>query len=231
MTFVNNAVTNCSVGPTLPGLSDTLLTTDPQSSPATDAHTARANWYALYTCARHEKHVAEQITQRRISCFLPVYRSVRRWKDRRKELELPLFPGYVFARVTPQEYLRVLQVAGVVRFVGFNGRPVPVADSEMECLMHALKGGVRAEPHPYLTEGRRVRVKSGPLASAEGILVRRKDKCRVVLSLALIMRSVIVEVDEADIEPCETRSVTFSSLRKRTRAFGRPNEADDATAN
>ncbi len=178
------------------------LTVDSQIPPVAHTTPTQANWYALYTCARHEKHVAEQIKQRRISCFLPVYHSVRRWKDRHKELELPLFPGYVFTRISPQEHLRVLQVAGAVRFVSFNGRPAPVADSEMECLINGLSGRVRAQPHPYLTEGKRVRVRYGPLAPAQGILLRRKDKCRVVLSLALIMRSVSVEVDEADIEPC-----------------------------
>ena len=161
-----------------------------------------SKWYPIYTCSRYEKRVAEQLRERQLSCFLPVYRSVRRWKDRRKELELPLFPGYVFARVTPQDQLRVLQLPGVVRFVSFNGHPVPVNDAEIEGLMNGISGGVHMEPHPYLTVGRRVRVRYGPLAPAQGILVRRKDKFRVVLSLDLIMRSVSVEVDEADIEPC-----------------------------
>jgi len=161
-----------------------------------------SSWYALYTCPRHEKQVAEQIKQRRISYFLPLYRSVRRWKDRRKELELALFPGYVFVHIALQDRLRVLQLAGAVRFVSFNGHPIPLPDSEMESLMNALASGVRAKPHPYLTVGRRVLVRYGPLAPAQGILVRRKDKFRVVLSLDLLMRSVGVEVDESDIEPC-----------------------------
>jgi len=163
---------------------------------------AQAHWYALYTCPRHEKRVAEQIRQRRVSCFLPLYRSVRRWKDRRKELELALFPGYVFVHIAPQDRLRLLQLAGVVRFVSFNGHPAPLSDCEMESLMKGLTRGVRLEPHPYLTVGRRVRVRYGPLARSQGILVRRKEKFRVVLSLDLIMRSVCVEVDESDIEPC-----------------------------
>jgi transcription antitermination factor NusG len=146
--------------------------------------------------------VAKQIERCRISCFLPLYRSVRRWKDRRKELELALFPGYVFVRIALKDRLRVLQLPGVVRFVSFNGYPVPVPDGEMESLMNGLRSGVRLEPHPYLTVGRRVRVRCGPLARTQGILVRRKDKFRVVLSLDLIMRSVGVEVDESDIEPC-----------------------------
>jgi transcription antitermination factor NusG len=160
------------------------------------------SWYALYTYPRHEKRVVQQIEQHRISCFLPLYRSVRRWKDRRKELELALFPGYVFVRIALQDRLRVLQLASAVRFVSFNGRPLPLPQGEMDALMNGLKSGVRAEPHPYLTVGRRVNVKHGPLAGSQGILTRRKDKFRVVLSLELIMRSVAVEVDEADVEPC-----------------------------
>jgi transcription antitermination factor NusG len=167
-----------------------------------DGDREAGNWYALYTCPRHEKRVVQQIEQNRISCFLPLYRSVRRWKDRRKELELALFPGYVFVRIDLQDRLRVLQLASVVRFVSFNGRPVPLPRVEMEALMSGLASGVRAEPHPYMTVGRRVNVKHGPLAGSQGILVRRKDKFRLVLSLDLIMRSVVVEVDEADVEPC-----------------------------
>src|SRR5580692_4951438 len=82
------------------------------------------SWYALYTCPRHEKRVAEQVEQRRISCFLPLYRSVRRWKDRRKELDLALFPGYVFVKIAPEERLQVLRLHGVVRLVTSNGQPV-----------------------------------------------------------------------------------------------------------
>jgi transcription antitermination factor NusG len=163
---------------------------------------AGANWYALYTCPRHEKRVAEQIRQRRVSCFLPVYRSVRRWKDRRKELELALFPGYVFVHIVPEDRLRVLQLAGAIRFVSCNGHPVPLPDGEVRSLMNGLHSGVRVQPHPYLKIGRRVRVRYGPFSKAQGILVRRKDSLRVVLSLDLIMRSISVEVDESDIEPC-----------------------------
>ena len=162
----------------------------------------QSHWYAAHVCSRHEKQVARQLEERRVSCFLPVYRSVRRWKDRRKELDLVLFPGYVFVHLDLKDRLRVLQVPSVVRFVSFNGHPAALPDSEIEALNNGLAGGVRAEPHPYLKVGRRVRVKYGPLAGAQGILVRRKDKFRVVLSIDLIMRSVAVEVDEADVEPC-----------------------------
>ena len=159
------------------------------------------NWYALYTCPRHEKRVAEQIEQRSISCFLPVYRSVRRWKDRRKELELALFPGYVFVRMALENKLRVLELPGAVRLVSFNGKPAAIPADEIETLRDRLSGASSIEPHPYLRTGRRVRVRSGAMAGLEGIVVRRKDRCRVVFSIDLIMRSVAVEVDQADLEP------------------------------
>ena len=158
------------------------------------------NWYALYTCARHEKRVAQQIERRSFSCFLPVYRSVRRWKDRRKELELALFPGYVFVRMALEKKLRVLEVPGVVHLVSFNGQPAPVPAEQIETLRERLSNAGRIEPHPYLSKGRRVRVRSGAMEGLEGIVVRRKDSCRIVFSIDLIQRSVAVEVDEADLE-------------------------------
>src|ERR1700687_3594289 len=97
-------------------------------------HMPEGDWYALYTFPRHEKRVAEQIEQRRFTSFLPVYRSVRRWKDRRKELELALFPGYVFVRIAPHDKLQVLQVPGAVRIVTFNGQPAALPEQEIECL-------------------------------------------------------------------------------------------------
>lgn len=157
-------------------------------------------WYALYTCARHEKRVADQIERRNFSCFLPLYRSVRRWKDRRKELELALFPSYVFVRMELAKRLQVLQLPGVVRLVSFNGQPVALPANEIEALQERLSGDVKVEPHPYLRAGRRVRVRNGAMQGLEGIVVRRKDRCRVIFSIDLIQRSVAVEVDEADLE-------------------------------
>ncbi|MFZ3341082.1 MAG: UpxY family transcription antiterminator [Terriglobales bacterium] len=157
-------------------------------------------WYALYTAPRHEKFVADQIDRQGLACFLPVYRSVRRWKDRRKELAMVLFPGYVFVQMALQNRMRVLQLPGAVRLVGFNGQPAALPQEEIENLRTRLSYSTNIEPHPYLNIGRRVRVRSGPLLGLEGIIVRTKEHCRIVLTIHLIMRSVAVEVDDGDLE-------------------------------
>ncbi len=157
-------------------------------------------WYAAYTCAKHEVRVAQELDRRLVEHFLPQYESLRRWKDRKVKLQLPLFPGYVFVRLALQDRLRVLQIPSLVRLVGFNGRPAILPDQEIEALRNSIAAKLRAEPHPYLTMGRRVRIVRGPLAGSEGILVRRKNSLRVVLSLNLIARSAAVEVDSSDLE-------------------------------
>jgi transcription antitermination factor NusG len=159
-----------------------------------------AQWYVVYTTANHEKRVTQQLQQRSLQHFLPLYESVRRWKDRRVKLQLPLFPGYVFVRLSSWEQAQVVRVPGIARLVGFNGRPAALADEEIEALRTYTMMPLGAEPHPYLIVGRRVRVRRGALAGMEGILVRRKNALRVVLSLDLIMRSVSVEVDAGDLE-------------------------------
>jgi transcription antitermination factor NusG len=160
-----------------------------------------SRWYVASTAPHHEKWVARQLEGFQVQHFLPLYRSLRRWKDRRKELELPLFPGYLFVRIPLSERLRVLRTPGVVQIVGFQGRPQAVPDSEVETLRQSVLHGTSLQPHPYLKVGRRVRVQSGPLTGMEGILVRQKDAFRVVLSVEMITRSFAVEVDAADIHP------------------------------
>ena len=157
-------------------------------------------WYAVYTNSRHEKRVASLLESREIDCFLPIYKTVRKWQDRRKEVELPLFPGYLFVRMETHARLKVVTVPGLVRIVGFDGRPAPIEESVIESLRTGAWQANRVEPHPYLKIGRRVRVRYGPLQGMQGILVRRKDRFRLVLSIDLIMRSVSVEVDEEDVE-------------------------------
>ena len=165
------------------------------------------NWYAIYTWARHEKRVAEQLEQRQLRNFLPLYRALHRWKDRRKEVELALFPGYVFVHLALRHRLRVLEIPSVVHLVSFQGKPAPLPEHEIEKLLQGVNGRVRMGPHPYLQAGQRVRVRTGPVAGLEGILLRRKEGARLVVSIEILMRAVAMEIDEADVEPLiETRS-------------------------
>ena len=174
----------------------------------TTSDTSARRWYALYTCARHEKWVAHQLQERCFESFLPLYRSVHQWKDRRKVVELALFPSYVFVRISSWERIRVLQVPGVVQLVSFNGIPAALPETEIQALRNGFDQKLCAEPHPYLTAGRRVRVMRGPLLGAEGILIYHKGKSRVVITLDVLMRSVAVETDTADLEPLPTPGIT-----------------------
>jgi transcription antitermination factor NusG len=174
-----------------------------------DPAIVQPHWYAIYTCANHEKRVAAELSARAVEHFLPLYSSVRRWKARRVRLDLPLFPGYVFVRLALVERLRVLQIPSVVRLVGFHGLPTALPKSEMEILRAGLSQRSGAEPHPSFTVGRRVRITGGPFAGFDGVMKRGKSSLRVVVSLDVIQRSVAVEVDRAEIElrPEETATV------------------------
>jgi transcription antitermination factor NusG len=163
-------------------------------------HSSLKLWYAAYTCANHEKRVAQQLSVRSVEHFLPLYESVRRWKDRRVQLQLPLFPGYVFVRMALRDRLQVLEIPSVARLVGFNGAPTPLPDGEIEALKAGLAGGVRAVPHPYLKVGRRVRITSWPFEGLEGILIRRKNGLRFVISLDLIQRSILLDVEASSVD-------------------------------
>ena len=176
--------------------------TDVQRTPVLPARVLdQTQWYAAYTCSRHEKRVAEQLQLRGVEHFLPLYASIHRWRNGRHRVELPLFPGYVFIHIALRERLRALEIPGLVRLVGFSGVPFPLPESEIVAMREGLLAGITAQPHDYLTAGCRVEVVRGPLQGAKGILLRRRGKCRLVLSLDLIMRSVVVEVDGDDVLP------------------------------
>ena len=168
--------------------------------PAGGSQQGPRGWFAVYTCAQHERRVDEHFAQRSIESFLPLYDSVRQWKDRRVQLKLPVFPGYVFVHIALADRLQVLQTPSVVRLVSFSGQPHAVPEHDIEALRSGVANGLRIEPHTYLAIGSRVRVIRGPLQGLEGILVRKKNVCRVVLSLDLISRSAAVEVEFKDIE-------------------------------
>jgi transcription antitermination factor NusG len=170
-------------------------------------------WYAAYTRSHHEKTTAEHLTQRSIEHFVPTYDSVRMWKDRKKRLELPLFPGYVFVRMLLDEKRSVLVVPGVVRLVGFDNHPLAVPDDEIETLRSVVAHKLKIEPHPFLVAGRRVRILRGALEGMQGILVRRKGRLRMLLSIELIRRTAMIEVDAQDVEPIPEARSRFSSSR------------------
>ena len=157
-------------------------------------------WYALYTRSRHEKRIKDRLDHQSLESFLPLYQAVHRWKDRRMVVSLPVFPGYLFVRmVLPKHRRPVITLPGVVSLVGRAGCPTPIEDHEIESLRRCSIFGQSVMPHPFLTIGRRVRVLRGPLADLEGILVRRKGKSRLILSVQLIARSIAVEVDGSDV--------------------------------
>jgi transcription antitermination factor NusG len=158
------------------------------------------SWFTAYTAPRHEKKVAEHFQQRQIDFYLPLYSSRRRWKDGSKTiLELPLFPSYIFVHIALENRVQVLEVPGVVSLVCCGKKPVTLPDLEVENLREGLQLR-KAEPHPYLVIGERVRIRVGPLAGMKGVLLRENNNLRVVLTLTQIMRSVAVEVDRSDIE-------------------------------
>lgn len=159
-------------------------------------------WFALYTTSRHEKRVAEHLSQREIEHYLPLYRSRRKWKDgSRITLDLPLFSGYVFVRICRNERVRVLEVPGALTLVmGTGGQPAALPDATIQALQSGLQV-YEAEPHPVLTSGQRARIRSGAFSGLQGIVVPQKNPCRVVLNLESIMRSFSVEIGVECLEP------------------------------
>jgi transcription antitermination factor NusG len=175
-------------------------------------------WYAGYTASRHEKRVAEHFAQRGVEHFLPLYETIHRWNNGRHRVQLPLFAGYIFVHIALRDRMRVIEVPGFVRLVGFNSLPCPLPEVDINRMKEALNKGVVTEPYPYLTVGTRVEVRNGPLQGMTGILLRRQNKCRVVISVDLIMRSMAVEVEAADVVPVRSSALSASqdAARRKT---------------
>lgn len=158
-------------------------------------------WFALQTRSRYEHFVAAMLRGKSYELFLPVFTSQHRWSDRLKNLELPLFPGYLFCRFDPLDRFPIVVTPGVLRVVGTGKNPVPVADAEIAALQTAVKSGLPREPWPFLQIGQRVRVECGPLCGLEGILAGFRGHHRLVLSVTLLQRSVAVQVEESWVRP------------------------------
>lgn len=164
-------------------------------------HDAPRYWYAVQTRPHHEKRVEERLKMKSLPTFLPLHRCRHRWKNGvHADLEIPLFPGYLFARVSDYDRLTVMQLPGVVGLAVSSAHPTSIPDQEIEVLRTAVDS-LGATPHPYLKTGEKVRIVAGPLAGMDGILTRRKHELRVVITIELIMRSLVVEVSESDLQP------------------------------
>jgi transcription antitermination factor NusG len=159
------------------------------------------NWYAIYTRSRHEKVVAEELWRRDIEVFLPLRNVVSKWKDRKKEVQFPLFPGYLFANVIMRDRrLDILKVPSVVRIIGFQDRPEPIPDDQIVAVKTLVFSELPYDPFPDMAVGDRVRVRRGPLRGLEGMLVEKKSRYRFVISVDLIQQAVSCEIDSADVE-------------------------------
>lgn len=165
------------------------------------------SWWALYTRHQHEKTVAAMLSFKGIEVLLPLYEARRQWKDRNKLQSLPLFPGYLFVRTTYDCKLHVLTTPGVHMILHRGQEIAIIPDSEIEAIQMAVSTRAKVEPHPYLKCGTRVRVTCGPLEGVFGILVRKKNVSRLVLSVDMLAQSISVEVRAADVEPCNAEAV------------------------
>ena len=182
-------------------------------------------WWALYTRHQHEKTVAEMLSAKGFEVFLPLYESVRRWKDRSKKLSLPLFPCYVFLRGGLNRRLQVVTTPGV-HMILFHGEQVAMIPGvEIDAIRKAVEGPFPVEPHPFLKCGERVRVTRGSLQGVEGVLIRKKNLYRLVLSVEMMAKSVSVEIDATDVEPAPARNSTDASPDRQYAGVGRSGEA------
>jgi len=160
-----------------------------------------ARWYALRTRSRHEKLVRDRLEAQGIEELLPTVKRLSQWKDRKKEVEVPLFSGYCFARFAWPDRLAAQKISGVVEIVGGGDRPEPIPDEEIEALKTLMASTLRYDAHPYLHEGMAVEVVRGPLQGVHGILLRKDKRHRLVISVHLIQQAAAVEIYDSDVVP------------------------------
>lgn len=158
-----------------------------------------AAWYAIWTRSRHEQVVRQQLEQKQIDVFLPTVLKWSRWKDRKKQVSWPLFPGYCFAKFDPGQRVAVLKCTGAVSIVSFNGSPAPIPEEELHGIRQLVESDLQFDPCPLIHEGDKVEVTHGPLKGVVGRLVRKGTHARLVLAVDLIGQGVSVEVDAADV--------------------------------
>jgi transcription antitermination factor NusG len=193
-----------------------------------ESQTCEFSWYAIYTRHQHEKMVAQILTSKGFEAFLPLYTATHDWKDRSKTLSLPLFPCYVFLKGGLERRLQIITTPGIFGLVSSGGQPAAIPDFEIEAIRRAVDSGARIETHPYLKCGNWVRVKCGPLAGIEGILVRKRNISRLVLSVEILGTSAAMEVAAFQVEAINnTRRRDFNN---EVGAGSRHTRADGAIA-
>jgi transcription termination/antitermination protein NusG len=160
-----------------------------------------ASWFAIWTRSRHEHVVREQIERKQFDAFLPTVTRWSRWKDRKKKIDWPLFPGYCFARFNAEDSLAILKCTGVVNIVSIEGRPAPIPEHEIDGIRRLLETDLQYDPCPMIHEGMMVEVIHGSLTGVVGRLVRKGAHARLILAVDLIGQGVSVEVDAADVRP------------------------------
>jgi transcription antitermination factor NusG len=168
----------------------------------------RLPWFALQVRTRHEMGVARHIRGIGYEEFLPLYMCRKRWSDRVKEVESPLFPGYLFCRFDPQNRLPILKIPGVIQIVGNSRQPIPVDEGEIDAIQNLVTSGIPNQPWPFLEVGERVHIEAGPLRGLEGVLVEFRGSRRLILSVTLLQRSVAVEMDAASVRSERTLATT-----------------------
>ncbi len=160
---------------------------------------AAPRWYALRTKSRHEKLVRDQLDKQGIEPLLPTVKRLSQWKDRKKEIEVPLFSGYCFVRFSQLERTPVQKIVGVVEIVGSGSRPEPIPEQEIDALRRLMMSVLPYDPHPYLHEGMRVEVVRGPLQGVQGILLRKEKRHRLVIGVRAVQQAAVVEIDVKDV--------------------------------
>jgi transcription antitermination factor NusG len=164
------------------------------------SNVSESPWYAIYTRHQHEKMVAQILTSKGFNTFLPLYATTHKWKDRTKALSLPLFPCYVFLKGDIERRLQIVTTPGIFGLVSSGGQPAAIPNVEIEAIQRVIESGTRVEAHPFLKCGNRVRVKCGPLAGIEGILVRKKSVSRLVLTVEILGTAAAIEVSAFQVE-------------------------------
>jgi transcription antitermination factor NusG len=176
-------------------------------------------WFALRVRSRYERTVATHLQERGYESLLPLYKCRHRWSDRFKEIDLPLFPGYVFCQFDPLNRLPILSIPGIVHVVAVGRTPAPIDESEIAAIQAAVKSGLPRQPWPFLEIGHTVRIEYGPLCGVQGILLGFRGHQRLVLSVTLLRRSVAVQVDEAWVQPLPQHRACSGPVTSQARSW------------